>query len=250
MNEQTQSVSAFSNQFLGNLEQFVYSKIQEELQKQKEILETEFQEKLKKEQEKNKAWEWKYDKLDDEYITEYTYSERLFKCLEKVIEKGKEIAIKLDQANEYINLFNKNDILTEDFIKYFFKKKKPLTINTFYSILRQEKLIKVQTNLKNTPTQKALDLNLLVYKKSISLNYRLHITSQGQEYFTKLLEKYFYYKDEVEFMYDQAEKGKDSFNLIDFENSIDIPIKVRTSLNQRLKEYRKQKELEKTKKDT
>ena len=51
-------------------------------------------------------------------------------------------------------------------------------------------------------------------------------------------------------MYDQAEKGKDSFNLIDFENSIDIPIKVRTSLNQRLKEYRKQKELEKTKKDT
>lgn len=252
MNEQAQSVSAFSSQFLGNLEQFVQSKIQEELQKQKEILETEFQEKLKKEQEKNKNLEFKYDKLDDEYFTEHRYNERLWDFLQKVIEKGEELAIKLDQANTFIRLLDSKDILVEDFIKYFFKKKKTLTINTFYQILRQEKLIKVQTNIKNTPTQKALDLNLLVYKKSISFNYRLHITSQGQEYFTKLLEKkYSYYKDDYMVLNSLVEEERDSFNLIDFRNSLEpFPTRVRTSLNEQYKEFRKWKELEKTKKDT
>lgn len=233
--KQAQSVSAFSNQFLGNLEQFVQSKIQEELQKQKEILETEYQKEIKKEQEEVSKWIELYDKLEDEKNDIIKQYNKLFYFTDRVIEEGKNLASQLEHANIIIDKFPKKEIFIEEFIKCFYmdkswvqkdfwENKKPrknkfvdrnddrqfffkdcfkkgcrtahLTKNMFFEVLRNEKLIKIQKNFKNELTQKAIALGCLMEKCTTPGSYRLAITESGQEYFKELLKAYsFHYVD-------------------------------------------------------
>ncbi len=188
-------------EFFTNIEQFIQAKIQEEVQKQKEILETEYQEKAK---ELEKKYQKRITNLISEQIRLKDYNtniwkehNKLNKFVDKLIDTGIRLEARHQQALDTIKDFPKKDIFIEDFIKGydiygtpngFFKKNGKLSKNKFLIILRNEQLIKIQKNLRNKPTQKALDLEVLVEKISTFNNYRLAITSKGRDYFKELLE--------------------------------------------------------------
>lgn len=233
-------------EFFTNIEQFIQAKIQEEVQKQKDILEAEYQEKLKKEQERVSYWIEHYDKLEDEKDDIVKQYNKLFDFTDRVIGEGQELVNKLNYATNIIEKLPKKDIFIDSFVKCFYidkswvqkdfwENKKPrknkfvdrhddrqfffkdcfkkncrsanLTKNMFFEVLRNEKLIKIQKNFKNELTQKAIALGCLVEKCTVPGSYRLAVTESGQEYFKELLKAYsFKYREPLP-LYDDIDEN-------------------------------------------